>query len=382
MINPNSNIIKDDLQFSADKILLLKSALLQGEEAAESWNKYYSDFNYKKVDPVCNKIIPLLYVNLKKHNIETPLLKEFKNIYNITWYKNKLLFNKLFLAIEALSNAGIEAMPLKGMALTLAYYKDFGLRPMNDFDLFIPGKKIDEVIDTLLRLGYKLENNFRFSKKYLLITNSYTFFGEDSSELDLHWHILFDSCSREADNLLLQKPVPVEINNRTINVLNLENQLLQAMVHGLNRFSSSGFQWAADVVFILQKYGDKIDWGKLVENSGKLNLSLSLYSSFNFINSEIKPLVPEKVLNEMSSINISSNEKKELKIKMKSRGRSGHMHLLWYHYLRNKGLRNFPLFPHYFLIFLQHKWSVKKIWQVPFYSVYLGITRLLKLSSD
>ncbi len=151
MINPNSNIIKDDLQFSADKILLLKSALLQGEEAAESWNKYYSDFNYKKVDPVCNKIIPLLYVNLKKHNIETPLLKEFKNIYNITWYKNKLLFNKLFLAIEALSNAGIEAMPLKGMALTLAYYKDFGLRPMNDFDLFIPEKKIDEVIDTIIK---------------------------------------------------------------------------------------------------------------------------------------------------------------------------------------------------------------------------------------
>ena len=249
-------------------------------------------------------------------------------------------------------------------------------------DDFIPGKKIDEVIDALLRLGYKLENNFRFSKKYLLITNSYTFFGEDSSELDLHWHILFDSCSREADNLLLQKLVPVEINNRTINVLNPENQLLQAMVHGLNRFSSSGFQWVADVIFILQKYEKQINWKKLIENSERLNLSLSLYSGFKFINLKIKHLVPDQVLNELNSINVSRHEKKELGIKIKGGGRRGHVHLLWYHYLRNKGLHNFPGFPHYFLIYLQHRWSVKKIWLVPFYSVYLGITRLLNSSSD
>jgi hypothetical protein len=382
MIKPGSNISKDYLHFSGDKILLLKSALLQGEEAVESWSNYCSDFNFDKIDPVCFKLFPLLYVNLKKHKIDAPLLKEFKNLYNVAWYKNKLLFSKMFQAIEALASKSIECMPLKGMALILAYYKDFGLRPMNDFDLLIPEKRIKEAIDILLSIGYKPGNNFRFSRKFLLINNSYTFFGEDSSELDLHWHILYDACSQKADKILLQNPVSVKVNNRTINVLNLENQLLQVIVHGLNRFSSSGFQWMADVVFLLKNYEKQIDWEKLVENSERLNLSLSLYSGFKFINSEIQHLVPERILDQLNSINVSENEKKELRIKIKGQGRRGHAHLLWYHYLRNKGLRNFPGFPHYFLIFLQHKWSVKKIWLVPFYSVYLGITRLLNSSSD
>ena len=142
------------LKFSDEKILLLKSALLNGEEFINIWNNHLYNFNLEKTDPVCIKIFPLLYVNLKKHKIETHLLAELKKVYNLTWYKNKLLFNKMFMAIEALDVAGIESIPLKGMALSLAFYKDFGLRPMNDFDLLVPKEKIRKSVEVLFNLGY------------------------------------------------------------------------------------------------------------------------------------------------------------------------------------------------------------------------------------
>jgi Uncharacterised nucleotidyltransferase len=378
----NSNISQDYLKFSTEKILLLKSAILSGEELVNSWNFYLSNFNFEKTDPVCIKLFPLLYSNLRKNKIEPPLLEGFRKIYNITWYKNKLLFNKMLLAIEALADSGIESIPLKGMALTLAFYKDFGLRLMNDFDLLVPEDKIMKSVEVLLNLGYNPENNFKFHEKYIQINNSYTFFGKDRLEFDLHWHILFESCNSQTDEILLQNLIPANTNGKKINVLNIENQLLQMIVHGLNCFSSSGFQWVADIVFLLQNFGEEINWKKLITNAERLNLSLSLNTGFIFINSEIKHLIPEWVIDELNSIKISANEKKELRIKVKGQGRRGHVHLLWYHYLRNKELQNFPVFPHYFLIFLQHKWSVKKIWLVPFYSIYLGITRLFNLSSD
>jgi Uncharacterised nucleotidyltransferase len=378
----NSNFPQDYLKFSDEKILLLKSALLSGEEFSNSWKLYVSNFNLEKTDPVCVKLFPLLYVNLRKNKIETPLLGEFKKLYNITWYKNELLFNKILSAIKALAEIGIESIPLKGMALTLGFYKDFGLRPMNDFDLLVPEDKIMRSVKILLNLGYFPQNNFRFQKGFLQISNSYTFYGKDGGEFDLHWHVLYEACSRETDEILLQNYIPIKVNNKIINVLSVENQLLHVMVHGIDHFSSSGFQWLPDVIFLLQNYADKINWDKLLANSEKLKLSLSLSTGFKFINSEIKPLIPEWVLNELNTINISRTEKKEFRLKIKGGGRKGHVHLLWFHYLRHKGLRKFPIFPHYFLIFLQHKWSVKKIWMVPVYSIYIGINKLLNLSSD
>ncbi len=369
------------LKFSDEKLLLLKSALLNGEDCINSWNNFLSNFNFEKTDPVCNKLSPLLYINLKKHKIETPLLAELKKIYNLTWYKNKLLFNKMFMAIEALTDTGIKSIPLKGMALTLAFYKDFGLRLMNDFDLLVPKEKIRGSVEILFKLEYYPLNNFNFQEKYLQINNSYTFIGKDGNEFDLHWHILFESCDSQTDEILSQNLLPTNVNNKIINVLSIENQLLQVIVHGLNNFTSSGFQWLADVIFLLQNFGGKITWTKLIANAEKLNLSLSLYIGFKFINYEIKPLIPEWVLNELNSINFTKNERRELEIKTRGGGRRGHLYLLWYHYLRNKELKRFPAFPHYFLIFLQHKWSVRKIWLVPVYSFYIGIIRLFNLLS-
>ncbi len=366
------------LKFSNEKILLLKSALLNGEEAINSWENYLSDFQLEKADPVCVKLFPLLYINLRKNKIETPLLERFRRIYNTTWYKNKLLFNKMLLAIEELAFAGIESKPLKGMALTLAFYKDFGLRPMNDFDLLIPENKIMKAVEILLKLGYKPVGDFIFREEYLFANNSVNFIGEDNTELDVHWHILHDCCNNESDELLSQDLIPLNTKNRVIYCLNPENQLINIIVHGIDCYTSSAFQWVADVVFILQNFRNEINWNKLIENARSLNLSLSLYVGFKFINTEICTLIPGWVLRDLSYIDVSENEKNILKAKTKSSGIWGNMPSLWHHCLRHNSNTKFPTLQYHFLVYLQHLWGVRKLWLLPFYFIYYGINRFLK----
>ncbi len=374
----DSKMPQDYLKFSTERILLLKSALLSDEEFANSWNIYSSKFDFGKTDPVCIKLFPLLYVNLKKHKIETPLLEGFRKIYNITWYKNKLLFNKMFMAIEALADAGIESIPLKGMALTLAFYKDFGLRPMNDFDLLVPENKTMKTVEILLKLGYKPVENFRFSEEYLIANNSFNFVGKDYIELDVHWHILRDCCDNESDKILSGDLNSLNTMNKTIYCLNPENQLLHIIVHGIDYFSSSTFQWVADVVFILQNFGNEINWNKLIKNAESLNLSLSLFAGFEFINSEISTLIPDWVLRNLSCISVSENEKNIFKTKTNRPGIWGNIPSLWYHCISHNSPSKFPILQYHFLVYLKHLWGVRNLWLLPFYVIYYGINRLLK----
>lgn len=366
------------LKFSNEKILLLKSALLNGEELIKSWRNYLSDFSLEKTDPVCIKLFPLLYVNLRKNKIETPLLREFRKIYNITWYKNKLLFNKMFMAVDALTDAGIESIPLKGMVYTLVFYKDFGLRPMNDFDLLVPENKTIKAVEILLKLGYKPVTNFRISEEYLFTNSSFNFVGKDNIELDLHWHILRDCCNNESDEILSRDINSLNIKNKTIYYLTPENQLLHIIVHGIDCFSSSTFQWVADVVFIVQNFGNEINWNKLIKNAESLSLSLSLYAGFEFINSEISTLIPDWVLKNLSYIDVSDNERNIFKTKTNRPGIWGNMPSLWYHCLRHNSPKKFPISQYHFLVYLKHLWGVRTFWLLPFYVIYYGINRLLK----
>lgn len=46
-------------------------------------------------------------------------------------------------------------MVLKGGSSAIRYYRDLGLRPMNDFDFLVPTGQAREAFDLLCRQGWK-----------------------------------------------------------------------------------------------------------------------------------------------------------------------------------------------------------------------------------
>jgi len=64
--------------------------------------------------------------------VKDPLMVKLKEFYQLTWCENQILFHNMAGLLDRLHNAGIQTMILKGAALLLLYYKDYGLRPMLD----------------------------------------------------------------------------------------------------------------------------------------------------------------------------------------------------------------------------------------------------------
>src|SRR5215470_12661875 len=126
--------------------LLLKAALLEGEAAVEAWESWRANTDIHRLDQGSYRMLPLLYRNLQKHEIKDPVMEKLKGVYRHTWYKNQILFSRMAAILRSFQEAGIDVMVLKGTALVLLHYKDYGLRPMNDFDVLVRLKQSSEAI--------------------------------------------------------------------------------------------------------------------------------------------------------------------------------------------------------------------------------------------
>ncbi len=69
--------------------------------------------------------------------------------------------------LEALREAGVEAIPLKGAALAPLYYPDPGLRPLADLDLLVQRKDVAAGVEVMKQLGYVFYSRSAEDEVYL-----------------------------------------------------------------------------------------------------------------------------------------------------------------------------------------------------------------------
>jgi len=89
--------------------LLLKAALLSGEEALESWRKWQDAIDWNEfLDHGSFRLLPLLYTNLYNHGVDDPAMGKLKGIYRQAWSKNQTLFHEMAKVVKYLQHAGIK----------------------------------------------------------------------------------------------------------------------------------------------------------------------------------------------------------------------------------------------------------------------------------
>ena len=118
--------------------LLLRAALLDDAQAIPAWEQWQQTVDFTEIDHRSQKLLPLVYHNLTRLDVSGPLIERSKGYYRLTWYKNHLQFHHMAVVLHDLHQAGIPTLLLKGAAMAVYYYRDPGLRPMEDFDLLVP----------------------------------------------------------------------------------------------------------------------------------------------------------------------------------------------------------------------------------------------------
>lgn len=352
--------------------LLLQASLWQGKRAIEAWVQWQSATDMDNLDPGSFRLLPLLYRNLSALGIDEPIMSKLKGIYRQAWYRNQMTFHRIATLLPAFQDAGIQTLLLKGAALTVLHYQDYGLRPMTDIDLLVPTEQTLAAVDLLAKLGWDPKWTARtgFSDTLLSNRHSHTFKDASGHELDLHWHVLYESCYPAADDDFWDGAVTICVQELETRALNPTDQLLHVCVHGAASNFVPPIRWAADAMMILRTSETEIDWDQLVVYAEKRRLSLPMRDSLSYLKQSLKAPIPGAILDSLHNMPVSRFERLVYQATVGPDSPYRFPLRTWMQCVRlERGAGDKSLQPNPLVIpgFLRQRWGLEHTWQVPFY---------------
>jgi hypothetical protein len=208
-----------------------------------------------------------LYKNLLKAGLLETVSPRHKQqlytIYYLTVRNNIRFLHVLNTVLDGLNQAGIDIVLLQGMALLNAVYRDVGLRPMQDMDMWVLPKDYQGLVDTMIRRGFGRDP---------LYPNT---FRKGDTVLDVHTHILWADRIKSRAHLLnlnqeeiFSKAVKENSDGRKILRLNPQDQFLYLGLHAL-KHNFERLIWLVDLKSLVGEWTPP-DWADLVDRAEAL----------------------------------------------------------------------------------------------------------------
>ena len=269
--------------------LLLRGALLDGEPALEAWREWDRREVIEELDSASDGLVGLLWRNLNAHGVEHETMPKLKGVYRHTWFKNQTVLRQAGVPIRALREAGIPTLALKGATLCPLYYRDWGVRRMEDFDLLVPPGRATDAIAALRAIG--AAPSMHNVEDWVPLRHSVPFKHPDGWQVDLHWYSLWRSGS---DQAVWDHAVEVDVGGERILAPSATHQLLLVCVHGADWAPNPPLRWVADATVVIRS--GAVDWDRLVEEANERRLTMVLGSSLEYLRDMVDAPVADGVL--------------------------------------------------------------------------------------
>jgi hypothetical protein len=220
------------------------------------WEKVVSAAEY-------HGLTPLLLKNLAASDVRIPeqQLKQLEQNNGRAIRQNLFLTSELLRVVSSLSEAGVEAVPLKGAVLATRIYGDIALRPFSDIDLLIRREQISAAETIVAKLGYRAEITVPAAHRdqWLKQQCELTFRRAELSRLELHWDISHPHFALDTGvERFWTRLRTTRIGDARLNDLADQDLLFTLIVHG-TRHAWSRLMWLVDVAQMLRT-SPKIDW--------------------------------------------------------------------------------------------------------------------------
>jgi len=178
-------------------------------------------------------------------------------------HANRIRARALVEILDSFQITGIEPLLLKGVAMAHLVYPRPGLRPMSDIDLLVSKSNADRGQALLAELGFRpVVSAGPPSPHHLPILQRHT--EGVGVYVELHHNLnrrLLPETSFEA---LRPKARPITVNDIPAHTLNLEDLLAHTYHHMVGApFQSFRLIWVADMISLVERFGDEIDWERL-----------------------------------------------------------------------------------------------------------------------
>ncbi|MCS6926763.1 MAG: nucleotidyltransferase family protein [Candidatus Binatia bacterium] len=155
-----------------------------------------------------HKVYPLLYWNLQRLDfpgVPTQVRTALEGLYKGTALYATLLAEELARVLQLLHDAGIPAIPVKGVTLAASLYGDLTLRACGDMDVLVPREHVVQAFRLLLARGYQARLSEQLLTDVLLQERQLDIECDLVREergthylLDLHWGVMWGGQGEKA----------------------------------------------------------------------------------------------------------------------------------------------------------------------------------------
>jgi hypothetical protein len=281
--------------------LLLKAALLKDTRGLEAFTAWRGQTDFDHPDPGSLRLFPMLYRNLVSLGLNDPVVNILKGFYRRALYKNHLLMHSLLQVLSAFNRAKIDTMLLKGAAVTVTSYRDYGLRPMNDFDILVRPQSLQSAVHLLAEEGWAASDPTLRDRMFTRIRHACEFEHPSGQVFDLHQYIFQECCFDGVDEPFWQKALIVDVNGLPARVLDNADQFLHTAVHGTLWNDVPPIRWAADAVMLLRQDNRPFSWNRLLEQAGRLSFTLALRDTLSYLKERLNQPIPAEVLSALAA---------------------------------------------------------------------------------
>lgn len=355
---------------------LLKAALLNGDAAEHAWSRWREQIDFDQLDAASYKLLGLVSKNQALQEIQDPVFEKCRGIYRRTWVSNQIIWNSISPLLAQIGKGnGTPVVLLKGMAMILHVYRDFGVRVIGDIDFLI--RKNDLLFAAhLLRIEGWKQNVARFdigNEEHLKRWHALNFTHPNGFHLDLHWSFIQEN-SPLLDEAVFLNALPIE--NSFCFVPDSTSLLLQTCVHGVKFSPVPLIRWIADAVMLIRNPENKIDWDRLTRLANLAHVCMPLYFGLIYLKEEFSVSIPDEAIYQLKRSSSLRLEYGEYKWNLK-----GYPHLAsWYRYCLNElYLTRWSQWVH-LCKYLQITARLKSPWYIPFFSIYWIMKRAYRLS--
>lgn len=345
------------------QLLVLHAALDRGPAALHAWRRWRESIDICRADPGSIRLLPLVYRNLGPESFEAAVADRLKELYRRSWSHNQVVFRRAAEAIAVLREAGIETLVLKGASLALLSYGDVGARPMDDIDVLVPIGRAADAIAALASAGWSPGHDDPLS--WTQVHHSLDFAGPEGGHLDLHWFSLWQPAS---DERLWDAAVPLELAGTTTLAPSAEDQLLLACVHGTPWSPLPPFRWIADAVTVIRATGARLDWGRLVEEATRRQLTVAVAAALAYLREEFGAGMPESALADLRAVPASRHERVAFRASCQPDSPLRTLRMAWDRYRRLRDLETGAPRPSGFVDFARRFWGLESAWQLPLHA--------------
>lgn len=310
---------KDDVWPSGAQELLLRAALVEDERALEAWSTVRPLIDVASLDGATQALLPKLRKNLLALGVQDELLGLFKGVHRYSWARNQTLLAPMMPIVEALEQAGIATLLMKGAAFVADGRLDAGMRPMNDVDVLVPSAKLAAAIEVLLAGG--LEPVGGVPPWYVAdyaprFVPSHGFRDALDRQLDLHWHVLHASCQADADEAFWAAAQPIDLLGVRTRALCPTDELLLVILHGLRWNALPTYRWVVDAALLCGGEIGEIDYGRLVEQARLRRVTRALGAGLEYLRRVLDMAIPDSALQALAAVRSSRLERLELRAQM------------------------------------------------------------------